>query len=253
MWDETNKANNKTMRPSIKAALAAALLSLTAVVAAAQDAKLTLSPALVVSGPTDRMALETDGTPDLSKVTVRDITIAPDHDVRGIKVMDTAPKSVGIALDLAGNAQLGKRTVTVTVGGKAAGGELDVIQGAAVVVEVPGKPSKTKGVTTLDVVSRAGVDLGAIKPADIKVEPRDATVVEITNQSADGFTLGLKIPAARKNLSGTLRIGGEVKLAADFSLAGPHAPKACGKLQHCCDGEGEACKACKPIDQVCRK
>jgi hypothetical protein len=241
------------MKTSIKVALAAALMSLTAGITAAQEAKLTLSPALVVTGPTDRLAIESDGTFDLSKVTARDITVAPDYDVRGIKVLDTAPKAVGIALDLSGNAQLGKRTVTITRDGKAARGDLDVIQGAAVMVEVPGKPGKSKDVATVDVVSRAGVDLAAIKPADVKVEPADVTVVEITNQSSDGFTVGLKVRAAKKDVSRTLRIGGDVNLAADFSLAAAHAPKACGKLQHCCDGEGAACKACKPIDQVCRK
>ena len=242
------------MKSSIKTALAAAFMSLAATVAIAQDAKLTLSPALVVTGPTDRMALESDGSFDLTKVTTSNIAIAPDHGVRGIKILDTSPKSVGIVLDLSANAQVGKRTVTVTVAGKTAKGELDVIQGGSVVIEAPGKASQTKGVTaTLNVVSRGGVDLSAVKPADIKVEPKDVAVVEIKGQSADGLTVGLKVPTAKKNLSGTLRIGGEVKLAADFSLAGPHAPKACGKLQHCCDGEGTACKACKPIDQVCRK
>jgi hypothetical protein len=254
MWDETKRANNKTMRNSIKTALAAAFMSLAATVALAQDAKLTLSPALVVTGPTDRMAIEADGSFDMAKVTPSNIAIVPDHGVRGIKVLDTAPKSVGIALDLSNNAQIGKRTVTVTIGGKTAKGELDIIQGGSVVIEAPGKASQTKGVTaTLNVVSRGGVDLSAVKPADIKVEPKDVGVVEVTGQSADGLTVGLKVPPAKKNLAGTLRIGGEVKLAADFTLAGPHAAKACGKLQHCCDGEGAACKACKPIDQVCRK
>lgn len=242
------------MKNAIKTALAAAFVSLATTLALAQDAKLTLSPALVVTGPTDRMALESDGSLDLAKVTASSITIVPDHGVRGIKILDTSPKSVGIALDLSGNAQIGKRAVSITIGGKTARGELDIIQGASVVVEAPGKASQTKGVTaTLNVVSRGGVDLSALKPADIKVEPKDVAVVEITGQNADSLTVGLKVPPAKKNVSGTLRIGGEVKLAADFSLAASHAPKACAKLQHCCDGEGAACKSCKPIDQVCKK
>jgi hypothetical protein len=93
-------------------------------------------------------------------------------DVRGINVLDTGPKTVGIALDLSTNAQLGKRTVSVTVDGKVAKGPLDILQGAALVVEWPGRASKSKAsTTTLNVVSRAGVDLLQIKVSDIKLTP----------------------------------------------------------------------------------
>ncbi len=220
----------------------------------AQDARLTLSPALIVTGATDRLAIESDGGFDLSKVTVAQITITPDHDVRGIKVLDTAAKLVGIALDLSNNAQLGKRTVSVTVGGKTAKGDLDILQGAALVVEVPGSKSPNKAVTnTINVAPRAGVDLSKVKTSDVKLTPADFSLVEITNQSAEGLTLGLKVPASKKNAAGALKIGGEVNLAADFSLAASHGPKACGKLQQCCDGQASACKSCLPLDQVCRK
>jgi hypothetical protein len=229
-------------------------MSIASGTALAQDAKLTLSPALIVTGATDRLAIDSDGSFDLSKVTAQQIAIVPDHDVRGIKVLDSGRKSVSIALDLSTNAQLGSRTVSVAIDGKIAKGTLDVIQGAALVVEWPGPASKTRTVTTtLNVVARAGVDLSQVKPADVKVTPADVSVVEITGRSSDGLTLGLRVPASKKNASGTVRIGGEVNLAADFSLAGRHTAKACAKLQHCCDGQGSACTSCRPLDQVCRK
>ena len=223
--------------------------------ALAQDPKLILSPALIVTGATDRLAIESDGSFDLSKVTAKQIAISPDHDVRSIKVLDNGPKSVAIALDLSTNAQLGKRTVSVTVGGKVANASLDVIQGAALAVEQPGKASKNKAVTaTLNVLPRAGVDLSKVKLSDVKVTPAGLTVVEITNQTAEGFTLGLKVPASKKAASGTLRIGGDINLAADFSLAASHAPRTCAKLQHCCGGQDAGkCTSCLPVDQVCRK
>jgi hypothetical protein len=238
--------------------LAAGLVALLACcgsgAALAQDAKLTLSPALIVTGATDRLAIESDGSFDLSKVAAQQIAISPDHDVRGIKVLDTGPKSVGIALDLSTNAQLGTRAVSVTVDGKVAKGTLDIIQGAALVVEWPGAAAKSKAVTTtLNVVARGGVDLSQIKPADVKFTPTDFGVVEIIGQSADGLTLGLKVPASKKNASGTVRVGGDVNLAADFSFAGAHAAKTCGKLQHCCGADAAKCTSCVPIDQVCRK
>lgn len=242
----------------LSARVSACLIALSTCIAGsevvAQEAKLTLSPALVVTGATDRLALRSDGSFDLSKVSTAQITITPDHDVRGIKVLDTAPKLVGIALDLSNNAQLGKRTVSVTANGKVAKGELDIIQGAALIVEAPGDQSKTKQVTaTLNITPRAGVDLSQIKPADVKVTPADFSVVEITNQTADGLTLGLKVAAAKKNSPGTVHIGGDVNLAADFSFAGRHGARACAKLQHCCDGQAGACTSCRPLDQVCKK
>lgn len=234
--------------------LAVTLVCLAGGAAFAQEAKLTLSPALIVTGATDRLAIESDGGFDLSKVTAAQITITPGHDVRGIKVLDTAPKLVGIALDLSNNAQIGKRTVSVNVGDKTAKGDLDILQGAALVVEVPGSKSQNKAVTTtINVTPRAGVDLSKVKTSDVKVTPADFSVVEITNQSAEGLTLGLKAPASKKSAAGTLTIGGEVNLTADFSLAASHGPKACGKLQQCCDGQASACKSCLPLDQVCRK
>jgi len=233
--------------------LAALLLAL-AGNAFAQDAKLTLSPSLIVTGATDRLAIESDGSFDLSKVTAAQIAISPDHDVRGVKIIDTAPKLVGIALDLSNNAQIGKRTVSVKVGDKVGKAELDIIQGAALVVEVPGSKSPNKAVTTtIKVVSRAGVDLSKITAGDVKLTPADFSVVEITHQSADGLTLGLKVPAAKKNATGALKIGADVNLAADFSLAGSHAAKACGKLQQCCGGDAAKCTSCVPLDQVCRR
>jgi hypothetical protein len=220
----------------------------------AQEAKLTLSPALIVTGATDRLAIESDGSFDLSNATAQQIAIKPDHDVRGIRVLDSAPKTVGIALDLSTNAQLGKRTVSITIDGKVANGTLDILQGAALAVEWPGSALKTRtATTTLNVVARAGVDLSQIKPADIKLTPADVQVVEIANQTSDGLTLGVKVPPARKNASGTLRIGADVNLAADFSFAAPHGAKACAKLQHCCEGPAQACTSCRPLDQVCRK
>jgi hypothetical protein len=223
--------------------------------ALAQEAKLTLSPALVVTGATDRLAIESDGSFDLSKVTAREIIVSPDHDVRGIKVLDTGPKSVGIALDLSNNAQLGKRTISVRQGDRTAAATLEVIQGAALVVEAPGSKSGNKAVTTtINVTSRAGLDLSKVKATDVKVAPADFGVVEITNQTSDGLTLGLKAPASKKNAAGTLRIGGDINLAADFSLAVSHAPKACGKLQQCCGNQAAGkCTSCLPLDQVCRK
>ena len=237
------------------AALAVALACLSIRPAIAEDAKLTLSPALIVTGATDRLAIESDGSFDLSKVTAQQIVIAPDHDVRSIKVLDAGPKSVGIALDLSNNAQLGKRTVSVKTGDKTATGALDVIQGAALVVEAPGSRSSSKIVTaTINVTSRAGLDLSKVKVGDIKVAPADFSVVEITHQTSDALTLGLKAPASKKYASGTLHIGGEVNLAADFSLAASHAPKACGKLQQCCGSQPAGkCTSCLPLDQVCRK
>ena len=239
----------------VAAALAVALACLSIRPAIAEDAKLTLSPALIVTGATDRLAIESDGSFDLSKVTAQQIVITPDHDVRGIKVLDTGPKSVGIALDLSNNAQLGKRTVSVKTGDKTATGALDVIQGAALVVEAPDSRSSSKTVTaTINVTSRAGLDLSKVKVGDIKVAPADFSVVEITHQTSDALTLGLKAPASKKNASGTLHIGGEVNLAADFSLAASHAPKACGKLQQCCGSQPAGkCASCLPLDQVCRK
>lgn len=221
--------------------------------ARAQEPRLTLTPALVVTGATDRLAIESDGSFDLSKVTAQQIVITPDHDIRGIKVLDTAPKSVGIALDLSNNAQLGKRTVSIKTGDRTASGTLDVLQGAALLVEAPGSKSANKTVTaTINVTSRAGVDLSRVKASDVKVTPAGFSVVEITNQTADGLTLGLK--AAKKGSSGTLRIGGDVNLAADFTLAASHAPKACGKLQQCCGSQpAGTCTSCLPLDQVCRK
>ena len=56
--------------------LAALLLAL-AGNAFAQDAKLTLSPALIVTGATDRLAIESDGSFDLSKVTAAQISHQP--------------------------------------------------------------------------------------------------------------------------------------------------------------------------------
>lgn len=221
----------------------------------AQDAKIALSPALIVTGATDRLAIESDGSFDLSKVTAQQIAITPDHDVRGIKVLDTAAKMVGIALDLSNNAQLGKRTVSVKQGDKTATATLEVIQGAALVIEVPGTKSSNKAVTTtIKVTSRAGLDLSKVKAGDIQLVPADFKVVEITNQTAEGLMIGLKVPASKKNASGKLRIGGGVNLAADFSLAASHAPKACGKLQQCCGGQDVGkCTSCLPLDQVCRK
>lgn len=232
----------------------AALLACVATAALAQDAKLTLSPALIVTGVTDRLAIESDGSLDLSKVAAQQISISPDNDVRGIKVLDTGPKSVGIALDLATNAELGKRTVTVKVDGKVGTGSLDVIQGAALGIEWPGQPTKAKGATsTLNVVARAGLDLSRVKPADIRLTPAQLRVVEISNQTADGLTLALKAPA-KKNVPGTLRIGGDINLTADFLLGSAHAAKACAKLQHCCSGaDAGKCTSCVPLDQVCRK
>jgi hypothetical protein len=222
--------------------------------ATAQDARLMLSPALIVTGATDRLAIESDGSFDLSKVTAAQITISPDHDVRGVKILDTAPKLVGIALDLSNNAQIGKRTVSVKVGDKVGKAELDIIQGAALVVEVPGAKSQNKAVTTtINVASRAGVDLSKVKAGDVKLTPAEFAVVEVINQSPDGLTLGLKVPAAKKNAIGSLTIGGDVNLAASFSLAGPHEAKACGKLQQCCAGDAVKCTSCVPLDQVCRK
>jgi hypothetical protein len=219
-----------------------------------QEAKLTLSPALIVTGATDRLAIESDGSFDLSTVTAAQIAITPDHDVRGIKLLHAAPKLVGIALDLSNNAQLGKRTVSVTVGGKIATGDLDIIQGAALVVEWPGSQSRNTAVTTtLNVSSRAGVDLSQIKPGDVKLTPADLGVVEITNQTAEALTLGLKTPPSQTNAAGTLNIGSDVNLAADFSFLPSHAAKACAKLQHCCEGQASACTVCRPLDQVCKK
>ncbi len=100
--------------------LLALFMGIASGVALAQDARLTLSPALVVTGATDRLAIDSDGSFDLSKVTAQQIAIDPDHDVRGIKVLDTGRKSVSIALDLSTNAQLGSRTVSVTIDGKVA-------------------------------------------------------------------------------------------------------------------------------------
>lgn len=223
--------------------------------ALAQEAKLTLSPALIVTGATDRLAIESDGGFDLSKVTARDIVIAPDHDVRSIKVLDTGPKSVGIALDISNNAQLGKRTVSVKQGDKSATASLEVIQGAALLLEAPAGKSSNKAVTTtINVTSRAGLDLSKVKASDVKFTPADFSVVEITNQTSEGLTLGLKALASKKNAAGTLRIGGDIKLSADFSLAASHAPKTCGKLQQCCGNEAAGkCTSCLPLDQVCRK
>jgi hypothetical protein len=240
--------------PSSLAIFASLAVLLSAGSASAQDAKLTLSPALIVTGATDRLAIESDGKFDLSKVTAAQITITPDHDVRGVKILDTAPKQVAIALDLSTNAQLGKRTVSIKVGDQAGKAELDIIQGAALVVEVPGAKSANKAVTTtINVGSRAGVDLSKVKAGEVKLTPADFSVVEIVNQTADGLTLGLKVPAAKKNAIGSLKIGGDVNVTAEFSLAGPHAAKACGKLQQCCAGDAAKCTSCVPLDQVCRR
>jgi hypothetical protein len=253
----TKQALTRAARPLIRflfPSLAATITCVVAGAALAQDAKLTLSPALVVTGPTDRLAIESDGSFDLSKVTAQQIAISPSNDVRGIKVLDAGPKSVGIALDLSANAQNGKRTVSVTSGGKTASGTLEVIQGAALVIEAPGAASKNKAVTaTINVSSRAGVDLSQVKAADVKLTPADFTVIEIVNQASDGLTLGLKVPKAKQNAAATVRIGGDINLASEFSLAGAHAPKTCAKLQHCCDGQASACTLCRPIDQVCKK
>lgn len=238
----------------IVAALAVILACLSGHAAIAQDAKLTLSPALIVTGLTPRLAIDSDGTVDLSQVTVRDIAVTPDHDVRSVTVIDTGPRSVGIALDLATNAQLGKRSVSVTAGGRTAKGDLDIIQGAALGVEWPGAASQNKAATTtVNVVSRAGVDLSKVTAGDVKMTPPDVSVVEITNQTADGLTLVLKVPPLKKAGSGMVRIGGEVNLVAAFSFAEPHAPRACVKMFHCCDGEASACTSCRPLDQVCTK
>ena len=265
--DKKRKQRKQEMQTSMKAALPLIdrffktlpfSLAIIAVVcagsAAAQDAKLTLSPALIVTGATDRLAIESDGTFNLSKVTAAQISISPDHDVRSVKILDTAPKLVGIALDLSNNAQIGKRTISVKVGDKIGKAELDIIQGAALVIEVPGAKSASKAVNaTINVAARAGVDLSKVKASDVKLTPADFAVVEITGQSADALTLGLKVPPARKTAAASLKIGGDVNLAADFSLAGPHAAKACGKLQQCCAGDAAKCTACVPLDQVCRK
>lgn len=238
----------------VAACVAAALACLACGAAVAQETKLTLSPALIVTGVTDRLAIESDGSFDLSKVSAKQISISPDHDVRGFKVLDTSRKTVGISLDLSNNAQLGKRSVTVTIDGKAAKGTLDIIQGGALLVELPGSRSQNKAVTTtLNVSGRSGLDLSQVKASDIKVTPADFTVVEIVNQSSESLTLGLKVPASKKNASGTVRIGGDVNLAAEFSLAASHGAKACGKLQQCCGGDAAKCTSCVPLDQVCRK
>lgn len=240
----------------LAATLAVALVAATAGTALAQEPKLTLLPDMVLTGPTDRLSLEAPKGIDVSKVKLPQISISPDNDVRSIKIIGADTRAVAIAIDLAGNAKIGKREVKLSVDGKVLTGTLDVIQGPAIVVEWPGAASQNKKVTsTLTVQSRAGLDLSKIEAKDIAITPKGVSVVEVTGQSADALTVGLNIPsAADRNAVRTLKIGRDINMAANFSLATkPHAPKACAKLQHCCEGTADRCTVCRPLDQVCKK
>ena len=236
--------------------LAVLLVAATTGTALAQEPKLTLLPDMVLTGPTDRLSLEAPKGIDVSKVKLSQISVVPDNDVRGIKIIGTDTRAVAIALDLAGNAKIGKREIRLSVDGKVLTGTLDVIQGPSLAIEWPGAASQNKkATTTLNVQSRAGLDLSKVEAKDITVTPAGVSVVEVSGQSAEALTLGLNVASsADRNAVRTLKIGRDINMGANFSLATkPHAPKACAKLQHCCEGTADRCTVCRPLDQLCKK
>lgn len=240
----------------LAASLAMVFVVAAAGAAMAQEPKLTLLPDMVLTGPTERLALEAPKGFDFSKVQLSQISVSPDNDVRSIKMIEADTRAVAIAIDLADNAKIGKRDIKLTVDGKVFAGTLEVLQGPSLVVEWPGAASQNKKVTTtLNIQSRAGLDLSKVEAKDIAITPAGVSVVDVTGQSAEGLTVGLNIPSsADRNAVRTLKIGRDVNMAANFSLATkPHAPKACAKLQHCCEGAADRCTVCRPLDQVCKK
>lgn len=179
------------------------------------EPRISISRPIVAAGPSRLEVAASEGF-DLSNVPVDQVKIVPPDGVSDMAISNATAQALTLSFNLASNARVGTRTLSITANNVAASDKFNVVGISA------SRSTVATGTSRLDINASDGLDLSNVRSQQVRITPPgDVSNITVSNATARRLMLSFDLAPSAQLGKRTLTVdASNVSASTDLNVVG---------------------------------